>query len=180
MLTYSHDPAKSEDVVLSTKVLKKRVWRLASQSNLPILKQYPVVKVWLIPIAQNRHGVYHIGGWSGLSLGPKPDEAWSIKDEAQTICEEWYIHYDCAQKVLVGPFNFINDAQYLATLLVHFDWTRPANAFSRREIWEVRQIIAEYMQEIEWLYRIEAEVLQEFFSDKKKGGCELLRQQKSA
>lgn len=176
MLTYFPDLTKSENVVIFAKAPKKRVWRPASQTYLPILKQYPIVKVWLIPVAQNRQAVYHIGGWSGLSLGPKSDEARPIKDEAQTICEEWYIHYDCAQKVLAGPFDFINEAQYLAALLAHFDWTRLANKFSRREIWEVRRIIAEYMREIEWFYRIEAEVLQEFFSDKKNGGSELLSQ----
>lgn len=125
-------------------------------------------KVWLVPLTSEQqviyHAVYHAEGWSGLSLRPKLNEGKET--------EGWYIHYDCAEKVLAGPFDFIRDAQHLATLLIRFDWTRPAAEFSRREIGEIKKIITEYMREILWVTEVETEVLQEFFQNREgENGC---------
>lgn len=159
MLIFTQNQISPEIGYIPEKLFKKYSWRPVIRTSLPIFDLYPTLKVWLIPSADDRpvirQLIYHAKGWSGLSLRPRLNQAQET--------EGWCLHYDGEEKILAGPFESISEAHHLASLLARFDWTRPADKFSRREINEVKKIITEYMREISWIDEIETEVLREFF-----------------
>jgi hypothetical protein len=102
----------------------------------------------------------------------------SIKCEHTEDGIGWYIVYDREDKALAGPYDFIEEARLMASLLSCFDWNRPAYKFTRRELGDINQMITLYRADTGWFKELIVETWREHISPysgkgKKKTGAQL-------
>jgi hypothetical protein len=62
----------------------------------------------------------------------------------------WFVWFDRAGRPIAGPFGSIRQARGLASLMAHFDWTRPAGEFTDQQIQEVVRIGNRYRENVEF------------------------------
>ncbi len=85
---------------------------------------------------------------TGLSLVPEVKRAAS--GEAQINKSRWFVNYDRAGRPVAGPYESVNEARGMASLLAHFDWAKDVESFNDDEIRAVTRLANEYREELEF------------------------------
>ncbi|GIK42138.1 MAG: hypothetical protein BroJett011_59710 [Chloroflexota bacterium] len=92
--------------------------------------------------------VTHLNGKaSGLAIAPeiKMDDTSQLKINKA----RWFVYYDRISQPVAGPYESINQAKGIASLLVNLDWTRPIEAFTEDEIQAAKQAGNAYRADLE-------------------------------
>lgn len=142
-----------------------KLWQLIFESHLRIFKKYQDIKTILMAYPDDDfcYEVYDaFCGPTGLSIVAEFDKQGDVMG--------WCVYYNLADKVLAGPYDFIEEAQLMAALLAKFNWTRPVSAFTRRELREIARMIILYREDTEWLKRVIIETVLEHYSACFKNG----------
>ncbi len=89
------------------------------------------------------------GQETGLRLVPgfKADEQ---QQQVKVNKAKWFVWFDQAGRPIAGPFGSIRQAKGLASLMAHFDWTRPAEEFSAQQLQAVVRIANRYRENVEF------------------------------
>lgn len=142
-----------------------RLRQLFFESHLRIFKKCQDTKTVLMshPDDEFCYEVYNaFCGPTGLSLVAEFDKQGDVIG--------WCIYYNLADKVLAGPYDFVEEAQLMAALLTKFNWTRPVSAFTRRELYEITRMIISYREDTEWLKKVIIETVLEYYRAYSKNG----------
>ncbi len=85
---------------------------------------------------------------TGLTL--VPEVKLEANGQAKVNKSRWFVNYDRAGKSVAGPYNSVSEARGMASLLAHFDWTRPVEQFQDEEIRSVTCMTREYREDLEF------------------------------
>lgn len=135
-----------------------KLWQLFFASHLRIFKKSQDIKTILMhhPDDEFCYEVYNaFCGPTGLSIMAEFDKQGNVTG--------WSVYYNLADKVLAGPYDFIEEAQLMAALLAKFNWTRPTSAFTRRELCEIARMIILFREDTEWLKGVIIETVLEHY-----------------
>lgn len=133
-----------------------KLWQLFFESHLQNFKRCQDIKTILLRYPEDEfwYEVYDACyGPTGLSI--------VAEFSKQGAVTGWSVYYNLANKVLAGPYDFIEEAQLMVALLAEFNWTRPASAFTRRELYEISRMIITYREAMKWLKRVIIETVLE-------------------
>ncbi len=72
------------------------------------------------------------------------------KKQVKVNKAKWFVWFDQAGRPIAGPFGSIRQAKGLASLMAHFDWTRPAEEFTAQQIQAVVRIGNRYRENVEF------------------------------
>ncbi|MCL4303509.1 MAG: hypothetical protein KJ077_47930, partial [Anaerolineae bacterium] len=73
----------------------------------------------------------HSGKPTGLVIAPGVKIDSTSQPSVNTT--RWYVNYDRINKALAGPYESVNQAKAIASILANFDWNRPMEEFSKEE-----------------------------------------------
>jgi hypothetical protein len=149
----------------ATGISSCKLWQLFFEHHLQIFKKCQDIKTILMRYPDDEF-CYEVCdafcGPTGLSIVAEFDQQGDVTG--------WSVYYNLADKVLAGPYDFVEEAQLMAALLAKFNWTRPASAFTRRELYEITRMIISYREDTEWLKKVIIETVLEYYRAYSKNG----------
>lgn len=154
----------------ATGISSCKLWQLFFEHHLQIFKKCRDIKTILMRYPDNEfcYEVYDACcGPTGLSIAAEFDNQGEVTG--------WSVYYNLADKVLAGPYDFVEEAQLMAALLAKFNWNRPASAFTRRELYEITRMIISYREDTAWLKRAIIETVLEYYRAYSKNGYGLAK-----
>lgn len=102
-------------------------------------------------VVKNVHGYIVLDGHSGKPTGLviAPEVKIDSNDQPSVNTTRWYVNYDHINKVLAGPYESLNQAKVISSILANFDWNRPMEEFSKEEVQTIQRALVAYRADIE-------------------------------
>lgn len=102
-------------------------------------------------VVKNVHGYIVLDGHSGKPTGLviAPEVKTDSNGQPNVNTTRWYVNYNRINKALAGPYESLNQAKVISSILANFDWNRPMEEFSKEEVQTIQRALVAYRADIE-------------------------------